>query len=107
MWIFLNNAFLSIVEPPRGGSTLLVRARSAGDITNVFPQAKVTKTSKRDYRYRASIDRTRVAIALTKAVMDIDYNNFKDSVVDDDRHDAYLRVWSVMAAEQTRTENQR
>lgn len=32
MWIFLSDSFLSIVDKEGDGSTLLVRARRAGDI---------------------------------------------------------------------------
>ena len=38
MWIFLNNAFLSIVDKGGDGSTLLVRARRKDDIGRVFPE---------------------------------------------------------------------
>jgi hypothetical protein len=37
MGIFLNDAFLSIVDKDGDGTTLLVRARRKGDIERVFP----------------------------------------------------------------------
>jgi len=69
MWIFLNNAFLSIVDKGGDGSTLLVRAR---------------------------IDRETVALAMAEVVKGIRYSNFKDSVRERSRHDAYMDVWSAM-----------
>ena len=96
MWIFLNDAFLSIVDKDGDGTTLLVRARREGDIEKVFPQAAVARTPHNDYRFRARIDREAVAQAVAASVRGISYDNFKDSVRDRRRHDAYLGVWEVM-----------
>ena len=38
-----------------------------------------------------------VALALAERVRGIGYPNFKDSVRERSRHDAYMDVWSVMA----------
>lgn len=110
MWIFLNNAFLSIVDPEGAydGSAgpvspcLLVRARIKGDIEAVFPDAKVNETPHRDYRFRAMIDRKTVAAAMAAQVMQLGAGNFKGSVKEKARHDAYMGVWGVMHREQER-----
>jgi hypothetical protein len=102
MWTFLYNAFLSIVQYEERPGLLLVRARAAGDIDRVLPNAKVIHTPKADYAYRALVPRRDVAQALAKAVEAIDYTNFKDSVEDHDRHSAYMDVWTVMRAFQER-----
>ena len=110
MWIFLNNAFLSVVDPkaPYSGGKgpvsrdLLVRARLKGDIEAVFPTAKVQETPDRDYRFRALLPREVVAEAMLDAVNDLDYGNFKGSVPEKARHDAYAGVWGVMHREQER-----
>jgi hypothetical protein len=102
MWIFLNNAFLSIVDKGGDGSTLLVRARKLGDIESVFPDAQVTTTPNNDYRFRARVDREAVAAALAEAVRQINYPNFKATVKEHPRHDAYLGVWSVMNSFQSK-----
>lgn len=99
MWIFLKDAFLSIVEDktdPHGG-TLLVRARARGDIERIFPTARVSTTPGRDYRFRASLPSVAVANAIADEITRIGYGNFKDSVSENDRHNAYLRVWSTMS----------
>jgi hypothetical protein len=96
MWIFLNQAFLSIVDKGGDGTTLLVRARRAGDIERVFPDAAVTRTPLNDYRFRARVDRERVALAMADAVRAVTYPNFKDTVQERDRHEAYLDVWVAM-----------
>jgi hypothetical protein len=53
MWIMTNNSYLSIVSKDCGPAELLVRARRTGDIEKVFPDAKVTRNTMRDYLYRA------------------------------------------------------
>ncbi len=102
MWIYLSDSFLSIVTSGRK-THLTVRARKAGDIERVFPTAKVVETPGRDYAYRAEIARAAVAKVLADRVTAIDYPNFKDSVSDDQRHDAYADCWSAMSSWQKRT----
>ena len=97
MWLCLNNAFLSIVEPPKAGDKLLVRARRKGDIERIFPSATVERTPGRDYLWRAFINREQVAQVIAQHVAAIDYGNFKDSVRDNKLHDAYARFWGIMA----------
>ena len=96
MWICLNKAFLSVVQNRDDPDTLLVRARVAGHIQRVFPEAKVFTDSKADYLYRAFIGRKAVARAVAASIESIDYDNFKDSVDDDRLHVAYMNVWGVM-----------
>ena len=102
MWIFLNNAFLSIVDKGGDGSTLLVRGRNQGDIERVFPGAEVSRTPNHDYLFRARIARDVAAEALANAVRGVTYGNFKGSVKESDRHDAYMKVWTAMHAFQNR-----
>ena len=96
MWLVLNDAYLSIVADPADPNGLLVRARLSGDIEKVFPTAKVTKTPARDYLFRAFLPRTMVAEIMASRIESIDYGNFKDSVPQRERHDAYFRIWTVM-----------
>lgn len=95
MWIYLNDAFLSIVAHRNERDCLLVRARVRGDIERVFPGATSQETRAADYRFRAVIDRQVVADAIAGRLLEIGYDNFKGSVAARDRHDAYLRVWST------------
>jgi hypothetical protein len=96
MWIFLSDAFLSIVAHREKPGVLLVRARAPGDISAVFPTAEVKVTPGADYRYRAEVPAAAVAEVLAARVRDIAYPNFKDTVRDPARHDAYLDVWADM-----------
>ena len=105
MWVFLNNAFLSIVAHREQPDAMLVRARLPGDIERVFPDADVSQTPEADYLFRATIHRSLVADALAKAVRGIDYHNFKASVVHDERKrlGGYYGVWNAMHAIQPTT----
>jgi len=108
MWICLNDAFFSIVCIPDDPTKLKVRARFEGDIEEVFgSDVKVIKTPQRDYLYRSFIDRDTVASVLASRVKGIDYPNFKSSVLDDDKHDAYSNVWGAMWDAQSKAELQK
>ena len=97
MWIMTNNSYLSSVSKDCGPAELLVRARRAGDIERVFPNAEVTLHTNRDYLYRAVLPRDAVKQALAAMIDHIDYPNFKDSVEDGSLHAAYASVWCAMA----------
>jgi hypothetical protein len=102
MWIFTNDAFVSIVAVRDDPDKLLVRARFKRDLTNLLPGARVRTTPDGDYRFRAVVSRDVVLGFIADRIEAIDYPNFKDSVPERDRarHDAYLRVWGVMHAAQ-------
>jgi hypothetical protein len=55
-----------------------------------------------DWRRAALVPRGSVACALTDAVQALHYGNFKDSVSEDDRHQAYAVVWNEMLRLQAR-----
>lgn len=96
MWLFHNESFLSIVADQFDPTKLLVRARIAGDIECLFPTATVAHTPQHDYAYRANVARDEVATVIANELRSINYHNFKGSVPDRRRHDAYMNVWSAM-----------
>lgn len=100
MWIFLNNAMISIVAHRDRPAALLVRARLRGDIERVFPEAVVEETPAADYRFRAVLPAGTVARVLAGAVAAIRYDNFKASVAEPRRASAYHDVWYTMLEEQ-------
>lgn len=108
MWVFLNDAFVSIVEDENDADWLLCRARLPGDLQRAFGGylrgRRVKHTPDADYAYRVSLPRETVARALVMRLRGLHYTNFKNSVSDDRRHSAYTRVWAVMRAEQERRE---
>lgn len=97
MWLCFNNSFVSIVQPQGDPAHLLCRARVAGHLQAVFPGCRVEKTPGRDYLYRTLLPREQVAATVAQHLLDVQYPNFKNSVRDDALHDAYARVWGVMA----------
>jgi hypothetical protein len=96
MWIFMSSSFLSVVACRGKPEVLLVRGRVKGDIERVFPKAKVLVTPRGDYRFRAEVPAATVAKAIAGQIKSIEYDNFKNSVTEDDRHEAYMRIWSSM-----------
>jgi hypothetical protein len=98
MWIMLSDSFISVValrDNPKG-DTLLVRGRIKGDLDRLFPSMAVAETPDGDYAFRSFLTRTELVHALSEAVGKLDYPNFKESVRDPDRHDAYLECWEAM-----------
>ena len=96
MWIVLNDSFLSIVAHPTRPKLLLVRARKEEDLHAVFPYATIQATPERDYQFRITASRKTVQRMLAGEVKRINYPNFKDSVADLERHDAYSAIWSTI-----------
>ena len=101
MWIFLNDAFLSIVAHRVAGKTtskLVVRARRRGDLARVFPKhaEAILHTPQADYGFRLYLPHAVVAAAVLRRLLMIEYGNFKAGVEEDDRHNAYTAVWETM-----------
>jgi len=102
MWIFLNKAFLSIVQDHKDPDQLLVRGRFVGDIESIWPDAKVVEWGGTDYRFRTFLPRKEVVDAMVQEIEALDYNNFKNSVSNLVRHDIYAEVWLAMCDRQAR-----
>lgn len=105
MWVYMRNAFLSIVAHQDRPRRVLVRARLPGDIQSVFPGAVVNETPDADYRFQAVLLRTEVSDALRANVEQIDYDNLLDSVVMGSRYQAirypaYYSAWTAMTGAQ-------
>lgn len=95
MWVFLNDAFFSVVKD-ENSDMMKVRSRVTGDLERHFPNHPVIETPYNDYRYRIYATREEVAYVLSNSVYDIEYTNFKDSVKDPERGRSYMKVWNVM-----------
>lgn len=93
MWIYLNNAFLSIVAEAGSKTRLLVRSRFPGDIEQVFPDAVVEHTPTFDYPYRTVLPKGLVGDILARQVAGISYTNFKSSIADNGRRRRYTDVY--------------
>jgi hypothetical protein len=99
MWLFTTDGFLSIVSKDCRPDQVMVRARVKADLKRAFPKAVIRTTRPpADYRYRAVVTRKALAAYLARVVGRLAYANFKDTVRDDARHQAYMRVWQAMFA---------
>ena len=106
MWLFTNFGFFSIVQKPEdvAGEMLTVRARVRKDLEalrdKVLPAlGPIIENAGTDYPYRVRVDRAVFANALAKIALDIDYDNFKDSVgkeQGDAREGLYGEVWRTL-----------
>jgi hypothetical protein len=94
MWLCMNDSFLSVVADDTDLSRLKVRARRKADLVAVVgPNAQIVKTSERDYPWRTFMRREQFSEILAARIEAIDYENFKNSVRNDDLHDLYSDFW--------------
>ena len=97
MWVMTNVGFISAVAYPGEEHLVLVRARAPGHLTEIFgEETEEIHSPRRDYAWRTIVTKTQMKKAMDKLVDDIDYTNFKDSVKDEELHDAYVGVWTEM-----------
>lgn len=99
MWIFKNNSFFSAVENRDDKTQLMIRARRKQDLINAFgDDIDIIQLRNADYKYRIIIDKKTASQIIAESIMNIDYDNFKNSISkkESDRHSAYCRVWSDM-----------
>ena len=89
-WVFI------VAHRDRPGH-LMVRARVRDHITSMWPDAEVyTLDVPHDYQYRADILREDVAAALSLYAGDIEYDDYKSSVIDSDLYSALVAIWTVL-----------
>jgi hypothetical protein len=93
MWICFNNGFVSAVEHRDNPEMLMVRARRREHLRDNFPDYDIIVGGSTDYKYRIVISKTEFAEIVKNSVMNIDYDNFKNSVEDDDLHTLYNGFW--------------
>ena len=91
------DGFFSLVQDRNDTKMLVVRSRVKGDIERYWPDANVKMTPNADYLFRAHINKADVAKVMREAILDIDYDNYKDNISDHDRGVWYFRVWEAMA----------
>ncbi len=91
----MNTGFVSVVQDKHDetGETLIVRARAREILEELFPTYNILETPTADYKYRVFCGKADFAVLTLKKILDIDYTNFKDSVVDHDLHHLYTQVW--------------
>jgi neutral trehalase len=98
MWFCFNDGFVSAVvdNSDSTGNTLKVRARFRRDLEDIFPDKKIVENAGTDYAYRVFVTKDELAeIVKDRILNDLNYGNFKNSVVRDDLHDLYEDFWWV------------
>jgi hypothetical protein len=107
MWLYTELGFYSIIhKQPCNRDELLVRTRSKIDIDKLKQKLKakyqfdgeIIDSPKADYAYRMIVSRKIFSAFVADAVMEIDYDNFKNTVprMDYKRHEAYMNCWEAM-----------
>ena len=98
MWIVMNDSYISAVQDRNNKMNLVVRARVREDLENAFPSLKqdIIESTDSDYRFRLFMSKQFLCGVMNTKIMNIDYDNFKNSVKQNWRHDAYLAIWSIM-----------
>ncbi|HOI94567.1 MAG TPA: hypothetical protein PK250_07660 [Syntrophobacter fumaroxidans] len=103
MWLITNFGFFSIVQKS-GERDLTVRARVREDLDTLREKylpslSETAEWEGTDYRFRAKASHAAVADAMRMIALDIDYSNFKNSVMakqGSKREETYANVWSVL-----------
>lgn len=106
MWIYLNNAFVSVVAHAGDHEGLLVRARREHDIERALGlglgHEQVQHTPDADYPYRLHGNREEIGQIIGAALAAIDYTNYKNSIEDEQLHGTAYRVYSATLGLQSR-----
>lgn len=104
MWIFVKDAFFSVVEDRMEPERLMVRARLPGDLEAHFPGADVIEHApgEADYRFRVFLPRPTVEAWVLAQLQGVDYPDFKSQIPSDQprRYRTYMQVWTVMNSAQ-------
>lgn len=92
MWICMNDGFVSAVRHSK--NTLKVRARRKDHLVALLGDAyTIYESKKTDYRFRAFVPQKEFSRIIAERVKSINYDNFKDSVPDDELHNLYADFW--------------
>jgi hypothetical protein len=94
MWICFNDAFVSAVRDKVDPTKLVVRARAKEHLTRLFGEdAVISRSFRNDYEWRTWVTPEEFARVVADRVEDISYDNFKDSVRDEDLKSMYTGWW--------------
>jgi len=102
MWVITTHGFYSVVADLEDPAKVLVRARAHGDLvalSALVSNLQIVETPDADYRWRARVDRTAWARAVTRIAEEVDYPNFKSAVAERQgwaRAELLHDVWSTL-----------
>lgn len=96
MWLITNQGYFSAVQK-RGKDHVTVRSRVKRDLerfTRLLDDLTVIHhTPRADYEYRIHLTHSAFALALARLALELDYDNFKDSVRCPKRKRAFSSIW--------------
>lgn len=99
MWVFSKVGFYSAVRT-RDGKGIVVRARLREHLVALVElldrKPRIAMTTDSDYRYRIVVDDVEWAGTVSQLALDIDYDNFKESVPQGPYEQALHAVWQTM-----------
>jgi hypothetical protein len=78
MWLYLRNAFVSIVQHHERHDLLVVRARNRKHLEELGFQ-KIQRTRDTDYEFRVIVTRPRFLQMMMRQVEHLTYTNYKDA----------------------------
>ncbi|HVT12183.1 MAG TPA: hypothetical protein VHE55_07945 [Fimbriimonadaceae bacterium] len=96
MYVFTDNAFLSILAHASDERLLEVRARYSGDIERTFPESEVAFNAGADFPYSTSVSRERAAERIALRVQHVGYHHFNPTSEEPWRQSIYEQVESIL-----------
>lgn len=93
MWLCFNDGFVSAVQHRDKPDELVIRSRRQEILKNLFPEKEITVGGSTDYKYRVFCHKNELMKIVSDRISNISYDNFKNSVMDDDLHDLYADFW--------------
>ena len=105
MWLITTAGFFSIVAKPGDAreGMLTVRARAGADLERLRDQhlpelGPIVAGGGTDYPFRARAPKEAIARAAAAFVADVEYENFKSRIEEDDpaREQVYSGVWAAL-----------
>lgn len=96
MYVFTDNAFLSILAHASDERLLEVRARYSGDIERTFPESEVAFTAGNDFPYSTSVSRDRAAERIALRVQHVGYHHYNPGAEEPWRQNIYEQVEAIL-----------
>ena len=87
---------MSIVAHRNKPDHLLVRARNMNHLKSLFPNAKHFSLKQSDYPHRAIVERSTVAKMFGNYVLNMKYDNFKNSISESRYFHVCHDVWGMI-----------
>ena len=95
MWIHTNYGFFSVVKNHSKHSSLefVIRARVREHLEDTHIFNEIVELEPCDYQYRMYVTKSQLVDWLLSVVDNIDYDNFKDSIKDQQLKEFCSNVW--------------